>query len=214
MKHVVLVSGGLDSAVLLAWVNEYKEKSDIIQPVWVHYGQLHAERELEAAKAIVEFYDLRLLRYVIIPGLAEKWEVPKGKTYDDVNVKNTRLYVPNRNMILIGIAANVAFPNGIVYYGAHAMDTPYADCTVDFVEKLNVALQAATYGKVSLKAPLVNMTKSEIVKLGARLGAPLELTYSCYTGYSIHCGECPTCLQRKQAFKEAGIEDPTQYEKV
>jgi len=75
------------------------------------------------------------------------------------------------------------------------------------------AIKIGTYGKVEVEAPLISMTKPEIIRLGQRLKVPFHLTYSCYNGRELHCGKCPTCIQRREAFVEAGVEDPTIYER-
>lgn len=88
----------------------------------------------------------------------------------------------------------------------------YPDCRPEFISSISDSISYGTDGHVSVVAPFTNMAKSDIVKLGVEIGAPLELTYSCYKGRDRHCGTCGTCIERKEAFEQAGIIDPTTYE--
>jgi 7-cyano-7-deazaguanine synthase len=102
----------------------------------------------------------------------------------------------------------------VVAFGAHAEDAhnwAYPDCTPEFIGPFGAAVFIGTYQKVRLVAPLMLMNKCEIVELGVRLNAPLAKTWSCYRGGEKHCGTCPTCRARKQAFRDAGEPDPTVY---
>ena len=214
MKHVVLCSGGLDSTVTLAYVlQRVKQPVDDVLVIWVNYGQRTAEREREAVEAICEWYDVPLEKFVLIPPLREgKPEIPSGR-YEDVDVVSTGLYVPARNAFLICIGASRAFPNGVVYTGIHGRDSPYADVKAEFATAIDEAIRVGTYGNVRVESPFVDKTKVEIVKLGAELGVPFELTYSCYRGWEKHCGNCPACVARKEAFRLAGVPDVTEYER-
>jgi len=101
-----------------------------------------------------------------------------------------------------------------VYYSPHANDTiVYPDCRPEFVEAIDKAIYLGTDKRVKVKAPFVKKDKSYIVKLGSKLKFPFEKSYSCYCGRRIHCGECPTCIDRKDAFRKAKVEDPTEYER-
>ena len=217
MQRVVMSSGGIDSTVVLAKVvNEHGP--DDVTAIWVNYGQRTAEQEKKAIAEICRWYDVELVKVAIVPPMGggvmldSKPEIPKG-SYEEVDVVKTGLYVPARNAFLICIGANYAFPHGVVYTGVHGVDSPYADVKKEFVEAIDKAIQIGTYGGVRVEAPLVDMTKVDIIRLGAELKVPFELTYSCYRGWESHCGECPTCQQRKEAFRQAGVEDPTEYER-
>jgi 7-cyano-7-deazaguanine synthase len=143
--------------------------------------------------------------------------VPEGH-YADESMKAT--VVPNRNAIFLSIAYGVAVARdaGQVWFGAHAGDHAiYPDCREAFVELLDDALQLGSKWDDSTEVPQVvgpflNFTKTDIARLGARLGVPFELTWSCYKGGEKHCGRCSTCVERREAFRDSGIADPTQYE--
>jgi 7-cyano-7-deazaguanine synthase len=218
MKAVVLLSGGLDSTVLL-----YKLKADRIEcfPLAVNYGQRH-NVELAAAEQIAEAAECPLVIVNADAALAPVFEqarssqvgqnvdVPEGH-YADPSMALT--VVPNRNMLLISIAGAYAQAIGArqVAYAAHAGDHPiYPDCRPDFIDAARQALYLAT--DVELRALFAYQTKTDIVRLGAKLGVPFEATYSCYRGEEIHCGRCGTCYERREAFREAGVDDPTAYE--
>jgi 7-cyano-7-deazaguanine synthase len=112
------------------------------------------------------------------------------------------------------IATNRAKDLCGVYFGAHAEDAhnwAYPDCTPEFIGAMANAISVASYYAIRLHAPLMNLDKKGIVKLGTELGVPFENTWSCYKGELRHCGTCPTCRSRRQAFTAAGIQDPTQY---
>jgi len=214
MNHIVLLSGGIDSTVTLAKV--IHDHGDVsVTAIWVNYGQRLATMERNAVIQIARAFGVELRRIAIVPPLVAVEEVesiPTG-TYDEIDVVREGLYLPARNTILLGLAAYLAWPEGKVYYGAHAADTPYADCKLDYVVHMKEAVKIGTYGKVEVEAPLISMTKPEIIRLGQRLKVPFHLTYSCYNGRELHCGKCPTCIQRREAFAEAGVEDPTIYER-
>ena len=129
-------------------------------------------------------------------------------------------YVPFRNGLLLSIAtayADSLFPNEEVevYYGAHADDAAgraYADCSPEFADAMNQAINIGTYEKIRVERPLINMNKAEVVKTGLELKVPYDLTWSCYEGGEKQCGTCGTCIDRKAAFKVNGLEDPVEYE--
>ena len=129
-------------------------------------------------------------------------------------------YVPFRNGLLLSIAtayADSLFPGEDVevYYGAHADDAAgeaYADCSPEFADAMDKAISIGTYGKIHINRPLINMNKAEVVKTGLAIGVPYELTWSCYEGGEKACGTCGTCIDRLNAFKANGVEDPIEYE--
>lgn len=217
MQRTVLIhSGGIDSTVLLGkLLAEGRE----VFALSVDYGQRH-RRELEAAKAIGDFYkikhqvaDLRALSPLFgANALTDaKVAVPEGH-YEEASMKAT--VVPNRNMLLISVATAwaISLRASSVAYGAHGGDHAiYPDCRPAFAEALDKAMCLADWHEVSLERPFVGMDKAAIVKLGASLKVPLELTWSCYVGGAKHCGKCGTCVERKEAFLKAGVADPTEY---
>lgn len=217
---VVLLSGGLDSTTLLVAAQQRTDKEKIIA-FSVDYGQRH-KCELQAACMIAAhlrvehrvFYAEHLNEFLTGSALTDSHiEVPAGE-YTKESLKTT--VVPNRNMVLISIAAGVAIANnlGSIVYAAHTADHEiYADCRPDFIAALDTALFLGTDQKVHLIAPFSGIDKAEIVRIGSQFNAPFELSYSCYKGEKKHCGECSTCHERKRAFQEANVIDPTEYKK-
>jgi 7-cyano-7-deazaguanine synthase len=212
-KPILLFSGGLDSTTLL-WQLKPNVKALIF-----NYGQRHVT-EIDhashlASKAGVEFEiaDVRGISHLLAKGSQTGFqEVPEGH-YAAENMKTT--VVPNRNMIMLAIAAGWAISTEAksVYTAVHAGDhTIYPDCRPDFIQALGSAIHLGNWEHVKLIAPFVNSSKADIVKAGSYLKVPYELTWSCYKGKLLHCGKCGTCVERKEAFKLAGVEDPTQYE--
>jgi 7-cyano-7-deazaguanine synthase len=124
-------------------------------------------------------------------------------------------YVPNRNMILLSVAAAYAEAHDIrdVYYGAQALDEyGYWDCTSDFLERVNAVLALNRRERVTIHAPFIEKKKVDSVRLGIELGVLFANTWSCYRGGDKACGTCPTCVERLKGFKEAGVDDPLPYE--
>lgn len=217
MKKVVLIySGGLDSTVLLYdCINQGFE----VRALSIDYGQRH-RKELEAAAQITEklgvehkVADLSSISTLLQSSLTNPdLEIPEGH-YADENMKIT--VVPNRNMIMLSIAAGWAISTGsdAIAYAAHGGDHAiYPDCREEFANALDKAIQLADWNTVKLWRPYVEKTKAEIVALGHRLGVPFENAWSCYKGGEIHCGKCGTCVERKEAFEIAEVPDPTLYE--
>lgn len=213
---VLIMSGGVDSTTLLWYLMERYEEIHVITYC---YGQRHG-KEVEHAKKIVEkarekakinhtIADISCIRNLIAKGaLTGEEEVPEG-FYTDESQRVT--IVPNRNMILLAIAVGYAVKVGEreVYYAAHKSDYAiYPDCRKEFVKALDTAVYLATDRGVEVKAPFVDMTKAEIVKLGLKLGVPYELTWSCYRGEERPCLKCGTCLERTEAFLLNGVKDP------
>jgi len=216
-KAVVLLSGGLDSTVLL-----YNMVKDFeCYPLTVSYGQRH-EKEVLAARTVCmartrdllvrwTWLNLEVLKEFLPSALTGVGEVPRGH-YETESMKLT--VVPNRNMILLAIAAGYAqgLGAGTVAYAAHQGDRAvYPDCRPEFVTSVAETTRLGTGDAVVLYAPFVHMTKAEIVKLGAKLHVPFPKTWSCYEGGPLHCGVCGTCTERREAFRLAGVYDSTKY---
>ena len=216
-KCVVLLSGGLDSTVLMySLIAEYE-----VWPLTIGYGQRH-NREVLSARNVCEargdwllkrwrYLDLSNLRFILPSALTGVGEVPRGE-YDKEVMSLT--VVPNRNMIFLAIAAGYA--EGIdvehVAYAAHTEDHYlYPDCRPEFVESCAKTIKLATDSKIELIEPFICMTKADIVLLGKKLVVPFKLTWSCYEDGGVHCGECSTCLERQRAFDVAGVDDTTAY---
>lgn len=218
-KIIAVFSGGLDSTVLLY---DLVSGGAEVKAISVNYGQRHS-CELETASAICkllrvphEVADLRGISHLLSGSslTSKDIAVPDGH-YAEENMKNT--VVPNRNMILLATAAAWAISSKFeaVAYAAHAGDhTIYPDCREEFVNALDKAVQLADWHSVHLLRPFVNMTKAQIVKRGAQLNVPFDKTWSCYKGGTQHCGTCGTCVERREAFTLAGVNDPTKYESM
>jgi 7-cyano-7-deazaguanine synthase len=199
MKHsVLLLSGGVDSLVLLA-----RECHAGRPPVCVSfdYGQRHV-RELEAARDIAHVYHVPIS---VLPlprlggsALTGDGEIPKGLHFADARQAAT--VVPNRNMVMLSVAASVATATGHdrVLFAAHAGDRAvYQDCRAEFVQALNAATLLAC--GVGVEAPFLSMSKREIVLLGRSLDVPFAVAWSCYEGGKSPCGKCGACVERTEA---------------
>ena len=200
MKSTVLLSGGLDSTVLLA---DTVRCGGEVGAVSINYGQRHV-RELRAAETVAAYYgvpwevvDLSALGALLPSALTTDTPVPTG-SYSVESLAVT--VVPNRNAIFAMVAAGVAAGHGHseVLLAVHAGDHPvYPDCRPEAIEAMDV-LATLTCG-VRVRAPYVQMTKYAIVARGRDLEVPLHLTWSCYQGGSEPCGACSTCLEREAA---------------
>ena len=211
---VIIYSGGLDSTTLL-----YEERERVALAVTFDYGSNHAAREIACAKHHCALLGIEHLvielgfmsRYFQSSLLSGAADIPDGN-YDEANMKST--VVPFRNGIMLSIACGLAESRGLKrvlianHGGDHAI---YPDCRPTFVDAMNAAMQAGTYEGVQLAAPYTNISKADIVRRGAQLGIDYGATYSCYRGGEHHCGTCGTCTERREAFREAGIPDPTKY---
>ena len=218
-KTVLIYSGGIDSTVLLY---DLLNSGHDVQALSVNYGQRHS-KELDCAKSLckqlnVEHHlaDLTALNPLLSGSslTSPHVQVPEGH-YEDESMKAT--VVPNRNMILLSIAAGWAMSTGAssVSYAAHSGDRAiYPDCREEFADAMNGVMEIAGWDKVSLNRPFSSLTKADIVKLGDELGVPFEQTWSCYKGGQVHCGVCGTCVERREAFELAGVTDPTIYDNV
>jgi len=219
MKSVVVFSGGIDSTTLLF---KLKNEGHEIYTITFSYGQKHS-RELESAKKIASIlkFDHKIVDISSLQSLLDSAltnpniaipKVPVGAQFYET-LKTT--VVPNRNAIFLSIAAGYAQSIGAnnVFYAAHYSDRGiYPDCRQEFIEAFEkMSRISLENNSLSVQSPFVNMNKSDIVRLGSELGIPYELTWSCYSGDTKHCGTCSACRERKRAFFEAGIKDPTVY---
>lgn len=212
---IIIVSGGMDSVTLL-----YDKQYEIALAITFDYGSNHNKREIEYAKKHCKKLNIE---HIIIPlqfigsyfksSLLEGADcIPNGH-YEDENMKST--VVPFRNGIMLSIACGFAESRNLKkvlianHFGDHAI---YPDCRATFIEAMNEAMAYGTYNNVNIFAPYTGISKGDIAKIGNKLGIDYSLTYSCYKGREKHCGVCGTCVERKQAMREAGIKDTTQYE--
>lgn len=214
---MVVMSGGLDSTVAL-W-SVLPEGGDI-RGISFDYGQRHRV-ELERAEQIAHRAGIPW-SVVDMSGVASLFtgsaltnrsvSVPR-KPYDGPTMDVT--VVPMRNAMMISIAAGAVAScgGGTVVAGMHGADHAlYPDCRPEFVVAMQETIDRSLDGvRVSLVVPFLTIDKSEIVRRGADLGAPLDLTWSCYEGGGVQCGQCGTCRERRRAFADAGVPDPTVY---
>jgi len=233
-KAIVLSSGGVDSTTCISLaIKDVGEQN--VMTVSVFYGQRHS-KELECARKIADHYglvhkEIDLSKTGIMddsncPLLqGSNQDIPEHSYAEQIEQNGEGMvttYVPFRNGLMLSAVAALAmasYPDDQVdiYLGAHADDAAgnaYADCSQDFTDTLGMAISIGTYGKVHLKAPLVNMNKAQVVKTGLELGTPYKLTWSCYKGGEKPCGKCGTCIDRANAFKANGVQDPALEEEV
>lgn len=216
MKNsVIIVSGGMDSITLL-----YDHKDEIALGISFDYGSNHNAREIPFAKMHCErlgikhiTINLDFMHQYFKSSLLDGAEaIPEGH-YADENMKST--VVPFRNGIMLSIAIGIAESNNLdqVFIANHGGDhTIYPDCRPEFINAIDAAATAGTYNNVKVVAPYTKITKSDIARIGKKLGIDYTETWSCYKGGEVHCGKCGTCVERKEALAEAGIEDKTIYE--
>ena len=218
MKTIVVCSGGLDSVTL---AHKVAREHDLIGLVSFDYGQRH-KKELGFARACAErlgvpchVIDISAVGAALSgSALTDDVDVPDGH-YAEENMRIT--VVPNRNAIMLSIAYGVAAAQGAdaVATAVHAGDHfIYPDCRPEFVKSFAAMQKCALEGvaDIELYTPFVNLSKADIAAEGARLEVPFEETWSCYKGGDLHCGRCGTCVERREAFHLAGVDDPTAYE--
>ncbi len=217
MKTAVLLSGGLDSTTALHWA---RHNHEVVAAFSFDYGSNHAGQELacarwQAAALGVPWRELDLksvfagMQSSLLSG-AEA--IPTGE-YAEENMKST--VVPFRNGIFLAVAAGMAESLGAegLVIAAHSGDHAiYPDCRADFMQAMGSAIALGTYAGLQIVAPFIGCDKAAIAAEGAALGVNFAHTYSCYKGGERHCGLCATCRERKDAFRLAGIPDPTIYE--
>lgn len=214
-NSLIIVSGGMDSITLLHY-----RKEQISLAVTFDYGSNHNRRETEFAA-----YHCKSLgiEHIVIPlsfihdyfksSLLQGADaIPEGH-YTAENMKST--VVPFRNGIMLAVACGIAESRGLDrvlianHNGDHAI---YPDCRENFITAMGKAMEAGTYEHISIDAPFTDISKTDIALIGKRLGIDYSKTYSCYKGGEKHCGKCGTCVERKEALRNAGIEDTTEYE--
>jgi 7-cyano-7-deazaguanine synthase len=223
-KAVVLLSGGLDSATVLAIA---RSEGYEVYALSFRYGQRHVY-ELEAAARVAAAIgaaahktatiDLRVFGGSALTG---DIDVPKGRSADDMSHGIPITYVPARNTIFLSFALAWAEVLGAsdIFIGVNALDySGYPDCRPEFIEAFekmaNLATKAGVEGRQTLKihTPLIAMTKAQIIQKGMELGVDYELTSSCYdpSATGRPCGECDSCVLRRKGFRENGMEDPVE----
>lgn len=225
-KAVILLSGGLDSATVLALA---RSEGYELYPLSFRYGQRHA-RELAAAERVaraaaaaerhlVIAFDLRAIGG---SALTDAIDVPKSRSAGEIAHGIPVTYVPARNTIFLsfGLAYAEKIGAGDIFFGANQLDySGYPDCREEYIRAFeamaNLATKAGVEGttRIAIHTPLIHMTKAEIIRKGLALGVDYALTWSCYdpTAGGLACGRCDSCQLRLKGFKEAGVEDPIEY---
>ena len=212
---VIIVSGGMDSVTLL-----YDMKDRIALAISFDYGSNHNAKEIAFAKLHCERLGIKHIvrglgfmhQYLKSSLLEGADAIPEGH-YASENMNST--VVPFRNGIMLSIAAGIAESNDLKYVmmANHGGDhTIYPDCRPEFVKAMSDATKFGTYPGVQILAPYTDITKTDIARRGKQLGIDYAETWSCYKGGEKHCGKCGTCVERKEALRDAGIEDTTEYE--
>jgi len=223
-EAIVLLSGGLDSATLLAMA---KEKGYDVVALTFDYGQKH-KRELDSARKIAK--QLKVNEHIVIPldlgkllrsSLTQKsLAIPDGRSEEDGPAGIPSTYVPARNIVFLSIATSIAESRGAerIFIGVNAVDfSGYPDCTPYFIaafqRAINVGTKSGKEGRpIRLETPLIHLSKAQIVGKAVRLEVPIELTWSCYRGGKKACGKCDSCHLRLKGFAQAGVKDPIEYE--
>ena len=216
-RAVILVSGGMDSITALY---DAARNYEVAGAVSFNYGAKHNHREIPFAREHCErlsvrhqIINLTFINELFASSLLKSGgEIPDGG-YDADTMRQT--VVPFRNGIMIAIGAGLSESIGaqVLVIAAHSGDHAiYPDCRGDFMAAMADALRLGTYARIELITPFMGMTKADIAARGRELGVDFARTWSCYRGGSLHCGLCGTCLERREAFKAAGIVDPTIYQ--
>lgn len=212
---IIVLSGGMDSVTLLHDMHER-----IAVAVTFDYGSNHNRKETACAIDQCRYLGIK---HVVIPlGFIKEYfkssllegadAIPEGN-YAEGNMTST--VVPFRNGIMLAIACGLAESHGLkhVMIANHGGDhSVYPDCRPEFIDNMSRAMQYGTYPGIDIIAPYTEISKSDIARIGRRLGIDYSKTYSCYKGGEHHCGVCATCIERREAIRDAGIEDTTIYE--
>ena len=212
-KCVVILSGGPDSTTVAYWA---KKQGYQTQALTFNYGQIaqkeigYAVKTAERLGIPIKIIDISSLKeiYAGVTSLIDR-DIPMTADFSQP------IIVPFRNGIFLSIAVAYAASIGAsrIFCGAHRSDEPfYPDCRREFYRAFETAAKLGTEQDIPIESPFSDLPKSEIIKEGARLGVPFRDTWSCYLNEAKHCRKCESCTNRKRAFKEAGILDPTEYQ--
>ncbi len=217
MKTLILLSGGMDSTAALYWAMKHHE---VVGAVSFDYGSKHNAREITLAVWHClqlgiphDTVELPFVNELFASDLLKSGgDIPEGH-YAAENMKRT--VVPFRNGVMLAIACGLAESReaeGLViaaHSGDHAI---YPDCREPFMKAIGEAMREGTYAKIELLRPFIDLDKTGIARLGHELGVDFGKTWSCYKGGDLHCGLCGTCVERREAFIQSGLVDPTVYE--
>ncbi|MEE1129091.1 MAG: 7-cyano-7-deazaguanine synthase QueC [Methanobrevibacter sp.] len=222
-KAISVLSGGLDCTVATSvYAKDYE-----IHAITFNYGQKAFKRELKAAQEICKrmgfkhyVIDLPWLDDISTSSLNTDEDIPEIKEGELDNLKKSQetansVWVPARNMVFTSIATSFAesISAEIIIVGWDAEEAAtFPDNSKEFLNTFNELISTGSPKNIRIEAPAIDLNKEEIVKLGVEVGAPIELSYSCYAGRDKHCGICESCMRRKRAFKKLKIKDFTEYE--
>ncbi|HKZ89575.1 MAG TPA: 7-cyano-7-deazaguanine synthase [Thermoplasmata archaeon] len=214
-RAIVLLSGGVDSAVALAWA---KERGWDVRPLTFDYFA-RPKKEAIAMEALAAHSHVGPVRHVDLPFLKEVDDLRKEGLENPTLLRAPESYVPARNLIFYGLAAHFAERDGARYIvGGHNGIDPksFPDSSPKFFEFVNEVYRLGlwTYDRAPVKVvvPLSGMSKADVVRMGLERGVPFEATWSCYWDRETHCGTCPSCRERREAFAAVGVEDPVAYD--
>ena len=211
-KAVIILSGGPDSVSVAYWA---KAQGYDVSAITFNYGQ-KAQIEIEKAASIAK--ELGVDHQVVdLSNLSQIYQGVTSLVDEEIEVSSEfsdPIIVPFRNGVFM--AVTVAYADGVganhIFYGAHSSDEPfYPDCRKEFYEAFQEAARLGTEKDMVIKSPFSGTKKSGLLKEAVKLGVPLDKTWSCYLNGPVHCGKCESCINRKNAFIEAGLDDPTEY---
>jgi 7-cyano-7-deazaguanine synthase len=216
-RTLVLLSGGMDSVTALYWA---RQQHEVVGAVSFDYGSKHNEKEIAFAawhcaqmKVKHDTVALPFVNDLFASDLLKSGgDIPDGH-YEEQSMKRT--VVPFRNGIMLAIACGIAESReaDALVIAAHSGDHAiYPDCREPFMHSMATAMREGTYVRIELLRPFIDKDKTAIAQLGHDLGIDFAQTWSCYKGGHIHCGTCGTCVERREAFLNAGLADPTAYE--
>lgn len=215
-RVVVLLSGGMDSVVALHWA---AREHEVTAAISFAYGAKHNAREIPMAAWHAERLGVPHVsvslgfigEHFASDLLAGGGAIPKGH-YEEESMRKT--VVPFRNGIMLAAAAGFAESRGAraLVIAAHAGDHAiYPDCREGFMAAMAEAIRLGTYAGIGVLRPFISLSKADIARAGHEIGVDFGMTWSCYAGGETHCGECGTCVERREAFLLSGVPDPTRY---
>ncbi|WP_296789027.1 7-cyano-7-deazaguanine synthase QueC [uncultured Methanobrevibacter sp.] len=222
-KAIAVLSGGLDCTV----ASSVYDRDYEIHAITFNYGQKAFKRELEASREICkkmnwshEVIDLPWLSKISTSSLNTSEEIPEVSEADLDDIEKSSesassVWVPARNTVFTSIALSYAESIGaeIIIVGWNGEEgSTFPDNSKEYMEKFNELIDVGSPDKIKIEAPAIDLNKEEIIELGVKVGAPMELSYSCYKGGDKHCGVCESCMRRRRAFENLNVKDLTEYE--
>lgn len=223
-KCVIPISGGIDSSTILHYVKHKRKEFKEIHTVTFDYGQRHI-KEINSAVDIVlgnvtthKILDVKFIRNIITSSSITNNNIDVAKTEEILGDPQTVNYVPNRNMIMLSICTGYAESLGAdtVFHGAAQVDSEagYWDGTEEFLTCINNINKLNRRDRVCVEAPLIELSKEQIINLGIECGVDFKKTWTCYEGKEHACGKCPACSSRIKGFLDAKKIDPIKYKVI